>query len=181
MHAREYPNSSALNDFSRPLSSKVFIQPRDFITYCFHRWRKDGTQVIVTQACDHPRMKQGGYRAYTLRGATYIRKDPNYPQDKTQLVMLAHCNCGDDIPEWAVRSAVKVLAPIKPFEIVHRIRVGVAKAQKELMMLHEDDEKKRRKRRQKEKAKPRSNRPAGMAQMGCACFWPKGGGIVEGD
>ena len=155
----------------------MFIQPRDFVTYCYHRWKGDGTQVIVSQAIDHPSMKKenGGYRAYALRGATYIHKDPAAPTTKTKLVMLAHCNCGDDIPEWAVRTAVGVMAPIKPFEIIHRIRVGVKQSHNELLELE-------RKEKTKETAgggAGRCNRPAGIAQMGYACFWPTGGGIVD--
>ena len=85
--------------------------------------------------------------------------------------MLAHCNCGDDIPEWAVRTAVGVLAPIKPFEIIHRIRVGVERSHNELLQLEQQEARK--------EIGGRCNRPAGIAQMGYACFWPKGGGIVE--
>ena len=31
----------------------LFVKPRDFVTYCSHRWRRDGTQVLVNQACEH--------------------------------------------------------------------------------------------------------------------------------
>ena len=31
----------------------MFVKPRDFVTYCSHRWLGDGTQVIVNQACEH--------------------------------------------------------------------------------------------------------------------------------
>jgi hypothetical protein len=31
----------------------LFVKPRDFVTYCSHRWLGDGTQVIVNQACEH--------------------------------------------------------------------------------------------------------------------------------
>lgn len=91
--------------------------------------------------------------------------------------MLSHCNCGRDIPEWAVRAAVGVLAPIKPFEIIYRIDVGIRRARKELEKAETDS------------ATAitgttfgpgRSSRPAGMAQMGYACFWPEGGGLVDG-
>ena len=34
----------------------LFVKPRDFVTYCSHRWRRDGTQVIVNQACEHEDM-----------------------------------------------------------------------------------------------------------------------------
>jgi hypothetical protein len=171
---------------------KVFIQPRDFVTYCRHRWLNDGTQLITNQACDHPKTIKdtsnpnningtlcgvSGYRAFSLRGATYISRCPDFPKTRTKIVMLSHCNCGRDIPEWAVRAAVGVLAPIKPFEIIHRIDAGIRQARKELEMAEKDS--------------PtsiigttfdpgRSSRPAGMAQMGYACFWPEGGGLVDG-
>ncbi len=31
----------------------LFVKPRDFVTYCSHRWLGDGTQVLVNQACEH--------------------------------------------------------------------------------------------------------------------------------
>jgi len=34
----------------------LFVKPRDFVTYCSHRWKSDGTQVIVNQACEHEDM-----------------------------------------------------------------------------------------------------------------------------
>lgn len=54
----------------------LFVKPRDFVTYCSHRWRKDGTQVIVNQACEHedmPGVMEEGQgevcRGFALRGA----------------------------------------------------------------------------------------------------------------
>jgi START domain len=54
----------------------LFIKPRDFVTFCHHRWKKDGTEIIVNQACDHPdfpleKMDKEGKscRGYALRGA----------------------------------------------------------------------------------------------------------------
>jgi hypothetical protein len=32
----------------------LFLKPREFITFCHHRWKRDGTEVIVNQAWDHP-------------------------------------------------------------------------------------------------------------------------------
>ena len=54
----------------------LFIKPRDFVTFCHHRWKKDGTQVVINQAVDHEQEpavleegKQRACRAYALRGA----------------------------------------------------------------------------------------------------------------
>jgi hypothetical protein len=54
----------------------LFLKPRDFITFCHHRWKGDGCEVIVNQAMDHPdypanNQEQEGKacRAYALRGA----------------------------------------------------------------------------------------------------------------
>ena len=54
----------------------LFIKPRDFVTFCHHRWKKDGTQIVVNQAVEHndaPAMLEEGKgnacRAYALRGA----------------------------------------------------------------------------------------------------------------
>lgn len=54
----------------------LFIKGRDFVTYCSHRWLRDGSQVVVNQACDHPGApanndeKSGKIcRARALRGA----------------------------------------------------------------------------------------------------------------
>jgi hypothetical protein len=54
----------------------LFVKPRDFITFCHQRWKSDGTEVIVNQACEHPKYplkkmeKEGkSCRGYALRGA----------------------------------------------------------------------------------------------------------------
>ena len=168
----------------------VFIEPRDFVTYCRHRWLYDGTQLITNQACDHPRVSQdvsdgnadtldrvSGFRAFSLRGATYISRCPDYPKKRTKLVLLSHCNCGRDVPEWAVRTAVGILAPIKPFEIIYRINKGIKKNREEL---EREEWKSISAPKTTEALDPeRSSQPAGMAQMGYACFWPDGGGLVD--
>lgn len=62
----------------------LFLKPRDFVTFCHHRWKKDGTAIIVNQAVEHPAYpvhnpeKEGKpCRAYAFRGANstshYIR------------------------------------------------------------------------------------------------------------
>ena len=222
----------------------LFIQPRDFVTFCTHKWRQNKDtqceeQVILHQAVEHPKYKQKmartdvtpanptsttttddenkhqpGLRAFALQGATILSQHPD-DATKTKITLLAHCNCGHDIPEWAVRTAVGVLAPVKPFEIVHRIQVGVQKSREELERLESQANyssgkkqkkkigklqmkpklekpklklmkkpkigmKKNKDQQQQRKKNPvRSQRPAGMAQMGYACFWPEGGGLIE--
>lgn len=161
------------------------------MTYCRHRWLRDGTQLITNQACDHPRVTQdssktntdevlsgmSGFRAFSLRGATYISRCPDYPKKRTKLVLLSHCNCGRDVPEWAVRTAVGILAPIKPFEIIYRIDKGIKKNREQL---ERDEWESITNSKTKTIPDPeRSSRPAGIAQMGYACFWPEGGGIVD--
>lgn len=54
----------------------LFVKPRDFVTFCHHRWKGDGAEVMVNQAIDHPdypannQEKEGKpCRAYALRGA----------------------------------------------------------------------------------------------------------------
>ena len=54
----------------------LFLKPRDFVTFCHHRWKGDGTEVMVNQAMDHPdyppsnQDREGkACRAYALRGA----------------------------------------------------------------------------------------------------------------
>jgi hypothetical protein len=53
----------------------LFVKPRDFVTFCHHRWKSDGTEIIVNQACEHPKFpiekmeKEGkSCRGYALRG-----------------------------------------------------------------------------------------------------------------
>ena len=209
----------------------MFIQPRDFVTYCRHRWLNNGrVQFITNQACEHTSssgdddttITSSKYRAYSLRGATLISpcsstlQDNNEEQEqeqekieRTTIIMLSHCNCGNDIPEWAVRTAVNILAPIKPFEIIHRIEIGIQNSRSELEKAEEessikmkasssssimkkatslssssswssdDDDDERGKK--KIITRRRSSRPAGIAQMGYGAFWPDGGGLLEED
>lgn len=202
----------------------VFIQPRDFVTYCRHRWLNNGTvQFITNQACEHISCDDNDntasdndntasdnnnnkYRAYSLRGATLISKSKGYPNDqRTKIIMLSHCNCGKDIPEWAVRTAVGILAPIKPFEIINRIEMGIQHSRSDLdkaeaeAEAEKEDEEATMKAIKEEPASSsaaasnverggggrrtirRSTRPAGIAQMGYGAFWPDGGGLLEED
>jgi hypothetical protein len=54
----------------------LFLKPRDFVTLCHHRWKRDGAEVIVNQSWEHEQFpatkeeKEGkACRAYALRGA----------------------------------------------------------------------------------------------------------------
>lgn len=80
----------------------LFIKPRDFVTFCHHRWLRDGTQVVVNQACEHPDApannveKEGkACRAFALRGANCEFKVVVFPRGwKYCLIFLAashHC------------------------------------------------------------------------------------------
>eukprot|EP00540_Astrosyne_radiata_P006952 CAMPEP_0116857338 /NCGR_PEP_ID=MMETSP0418-20121206/20488_1 /TAXON_ID=1158023 /ORGANISM="Astrosyne radiata, Strain 13vi08-1A" /LENGTH=459 /DNA_ID=CAMNT_0004490991 /DNA_START=13 /DNA_END=1392 /DNA_ORIENTATION=+ len=146
----------------------LFIKPRDFVTFCFHRWRRDGTQVVVNQACDHkdaPVAKSEG-RAYAIRGANFISPHPDDP-DKTQFALVAHANPGD-LPQWLCEKAVNWLAPVEPFKLFHKINANVIRAGTDL------------ERTAVVSSTPgRSGKPAGLSQMGYACFWPEGGGSDE--
>jgi hypothetical protein len=64
--------------------------------------------------------------------------------------------------------------PIEPFKLFHKINENVKRKQPQL----------RERLQQAEMVSTlppgRSPRPAGMAQLGYACFWPNGGGLKEG-
>ena len=54
----------------------LFIKPRDFVTFCHYRYRKDGTQIVLNQACEHEKAPRNDVeedgkvcRASALRGA----------------------------------------------------------------------------------------------------------------
>eukprot|EP00978_Attheya_sp_CCMP212_P042859 scaffold268991_cov51-Attheya_sp.AAC.2 len=51
----------------------LFVKPRDFVTFCHHRWGKDGGQIMVNQACEHPSSpgvasEKDGKVCYSSRG-----------------------------------------------------------------------------------------------------------------
>jgi hypothetical protein len=98
------------------------------------------------------------------------------PEDsqKTKIYIVAHANPGG-VPQWAAKTAVNALAPIEPFKLFHKINENVQRNKPQL----------RERLMQAEMVganlpKGRSPRPAGMAQLGYACFWPNGGGVYEG-
>jgi hypothetical protein len=158
----------------------MFVKSRDFVTYCSHRWWKDGTQVIVNQACEHedkPGILVEGEgeacRGYALRGANFISKDPNDP-NKTRITLLAHANPGGGLPQWAMTTAVNAVVQIEPFKLFHNINQGVStytEPSSSIAPSHQFAT--------VNSLPGRSNKPAGMAQMGYVCFWPNGGGLRE--
>jgi hypothetical protein len=105
--------------------------------------------------------------------STDISRCPDDPE-KTQIVLLAHANPGGNVPQWAVKTAVNALVPIEPFKLFHKINENVKRNQPQLRerLAHAE---------MVSTVPPgRSPRPAGIAQMGFACFWPQGGGATEG-
>ena len=172
----------------------LFIKPRDLITFCSHRWKRDGTQVVVNQACDQYKDRKA--TAFALRGATYISPDPNDPDHKTQIAMLAHASPGTDLPKWACRTAIQSLLPIEPYRLFYKINEGIKQCRPELQdLIHkrqqqevsagDDDDSANMAEMVGNNTGLRSNHhkmsraPAGLAQMGYACFWPNGGGTIE--
>eukprot|EP00522_Entomoneis_paludosa_P002678 CAMPEP_0172472478 /NCGR_PEP_ID=MMETSP1065-20121228/68355_1 /TAXON_ID=265537 /ORGANISM="Amphiprora paludosa, Strain CCMP125" /LENGTH=560 /DNA_ID=CAMNT_0013230617 /DNA_START=114 /DNA_END=1796 /DNA_ORIENTATION=+ len=167
----------------------LFIKPRSLITYCQHRWLPDGTQLLVNQACRHPKKltkeNMGKYitddelddkrqpMAYAFRGANYIARHPDDPEHKTRITFLAHGNPGRDVPTWAMKTAVGALANLEPFKLFHRVNDGI---QKKLPQLQEELEQAQL---VSERPDGRTTRPAGIAQLGYACFWPNGGGVLD--
>ncbi|GAX24691.1 hypothetical protein FisN_4Hh249 [Fistulifera solaris] len=146
----------------------LFIKPRQLISFCHHRWLRDGTEVVVNQACD--KFEDTPATAYAFRGATYISKDPGDPE-RTRIALIAHANPGNDVPGWACKTAVNALAPIEPFKLFHKINTAVTNCRPQLA------------RDLKEICQVgsggRSSRPGGLSMLGYACFWPNGGGLCE--
>lgn len=147
----------------------LFIKPRQLISFCHHRWLRDGTEVVVNQACD--KFEDIPATAYAFRGATYISRDPNDPE-RTRMALVAHANPGPDVPAWACKTAVNALAPIEPFKLFHKINLAVTQCRPQLSR----DLKEIR----QVGSGGRSSRPGGLSMLGYACFWPQGGGLCEG-
>lgn len=155
----------------------LFVKPRDFVTFVHHRWLNDGSVVMINQAVEHkdaPGIKEEGKgkvcRGYALRGATFISPDPQDP-GKTRMSMIAHAAPGGSLPQWAVKTAMGAVTPIEPFKLYHYINENVQKFKPEL-------EKLKLARAEQVSTPGRSNQPVGIAQIGFAAFWPKGGGLM---
>jgi hypothetical protein len=105
--------------------------------------------------------------------APVLSRCPEDPS-KTQIIIVAHANPGGGLPQWAAKTAVNALAPIEPFKLFHKINENVKRNQPQIRERLAEAE-------MVSNVPPgRTPRPGGMAQLGYACFWPKGGGIVEG-
>ena len=87
--------------------------------------------------------------------------------------MISHANPGGNVPQWAQKTAVNALAPVEPFKIFQKIDKNVKQNLPQLRERLQEAE-------MVSAPSGRSSRPAGIAQLGYACFWPKGGGTVEG-
>ena len=87
--------------------------------------------------------------------------------------MVSHANPGGNVPAWACKTAVNALAPVEPFKIFQKINKNVKQNLPQIRERLEQAE-------MVSAPSGRSSRPAGIAQLGYACFWPKGGGTVEG-
>jgi hypothetical protein len=182
----------------------LFVKPRDFVTFCSHRWRRDGTQVIVNQAVDHedaPKPvtcekncdgKDGkACRARALRGANIISKDPSDPDNKTIFTLIAHADPGGGLPKWACKTAVNAVAPIEPFKLYYNLNQAVQNFSYTPPPANDDAEDDHGDTRTdfvsahssyphgQEEEEGRSRKPGGCSQLGYACFWPNGGGLEE--
>lgn len=152
----------------------LFVKSRDFVSYCQYRWRRDGTQIVVNQACEHDdamgiedEVDGKICRGKTFRGANFISRDPDNP-NKTRFALLAHANPGGGIPHWALKTVVSALLPIEPFKLFYKIdnRVNaLSDSLKEMV----------------DSLPSYSSRPAGLSQMGYACFWPAGENDIKGE
>jgi len=100
---------------------------------------------------------------------------PNFALDLYFSTIVAHANPGGGLPQWAAKTAVNALAPIEPFKLFHKINVNVQRNQPKL--------RERLKEAEMVSTMPpgRSPRPGGIAQLGYACYWPNGGGNIEGN
>lgn len=102
-----------------------------------------------------------------------LSRCPDDPE-KTRIVIIAHANPGGGVPQWAMKTAVNALAPIEPFKLFHKIDANVQQHQTQLRQRLQEAE------MVSTLPNGRSPRPAGIAQLGYACFWPEGGGVKEG-
>jgi len=101
---------------------------------------------------------------YNVHISQVISPDPDDP-NKTRFSLLALANPGGGIPNWALKTAVNALAPIEPFKLFAKIEKNVNKVYTEDDKSHTQTNSKKLDKR---------SRPAGLSQLGYACFWPNG-------
>ena len=154
----------------------LFITPRDFVSFVSHRWRADGTQVLISQACEHPDApasktegKDQTLRAISLRNAHFVSPDPEEPATKTKFCFVCHCYPGKEVPHWLSEQGVNILAPIEAFKLMHNIIRSVPKHAPYPTVNDKEEE----------ASEERSKKPGGMSMMGFGAFWPEGGGLKE--
>jgi len=143
---------------------------------------------VVNQAVEHHRdapqalekeSDGGACRARALRGANLISPHPDDPLKKTCFTFLALADPGGDLPPWAMKAAVNAVAPIEPFKLYYKLRTALKSykpktTHTELLLSTSKEDNVA-----SASASGRSSKPAGLAQLGYACFWPKGGGLQE--
>jgi len=93
-----------------------------------------------------------------------ISKDPTDP-NKTRMAILVHADPGGGVPQWAMKTAMNAVAPIEPFKLFYKIDERVAQFKSSSKTADFASQ-------------GRTERPAGLSQLGYACFWPNGGGRV---
>ena len=174
----------------------LFVKPRDFVTYCSHRWLRDGTQVIINQAIDHedvPGVLIEGSgsgdtvcRGYALRGANFISRDPSDPSNKTCITMISHANPGGGLPQWAMTTAINAVVQVEPFKFFHNMNESICNYQEPASSSMSSSSSSAAALSQGHRMtknvgiqSERSTKPAGIAHLGFTCFWPNGGGLKE--
>jgi hypothetical protein len=171
----------------------LFVKPRDFVTYCSHRWLHDGTQVIINQAIDHkdvPGVLLEGSgngdtvcRGYALRGANFISRDPSDPNNKTCITMVSHANPGGGLPQWAMNTAINAVVQVEPFKFFHRMNESICNYQEPDLSSSSSSAALSQSYSMTKnvgiRSSERSTKPAGIAHLGFTCFWPNGGGLKE--
>ncbi len=86
------------------------------------------------------------------------------------MAILAHANPGGGLPQWAMKTAVNAVAPIEPFKLFYKIDSCVTahrgKNDNKTSMVSSN---------------PGRKLPAGLSQLGYACFWPVGSEVSGGN
>lgn len=130
--------------------------------------------MVVNQALEHhenapeasEREGEGrACRAKALRGANLISPHPDDPE-KTRFTILALADPGGGLSQWAMKAAVNAVAPIEPFKLYYKLKRAIKcyePSSTEMVSTSSGTS-----------ATAASGKPAGLSQLGYACFWPKG-------